>query len=45
MAQVNSLKSMDRESANVSKSDLFSVAPQRLLEEEGAHIRRQELKL
>ena len=39
MAQVNSLKSLNRESADVSKSDLFSVAPQLLLEEEGFNTR------
>ena len=39
MAQVNSLKSLNRESADVSKSDLFSVAPHLLLEEEGFNTR------
>ncbi len=44
MAQVNSLKSLNRESADVSKSDLFSVAPHLLLEEEGFNT-REELSL
>lgn len=39
MAQVNSLKSLNRESSDVSKSDLFSVAPHLLLEEEGFNTR------
>lgn len=39
MAQVNSLKSLNRESPEVSKSDLFSVAPHLLLEEEGFNTR------
>lgn len=39
MAQANSLKSLNRESPEVSKSDLFSVAPHLLLEEEGFNTR------
>jgi ParB family chromosome partitioning protein len=39
MAQINSLKTLNRESAEVSKSDLFSVAPHLLLEEEGFNTR------
>ncbi|MFC6674059.1 ParB/RepB/Spo0J family partition protein [Marinobacterium aestuariivivens] len=39
MAQANSLKSLNRESSDVSKSDLFSVAPHLLLEEEGFNTR------
>lgn len=39
MAKVNSLKSLNRESADVSKNDLFSVAPHLLLEEEGFNTR------
>lgn len=39
MAQINSLKALNRESNDVSKSDLFSVAPNLLLEEEGFNTR------
>jgi hypothetical protein len=39
MAQINSLKSLNRESSDVSKSDLFSVVPNLLLEEEGFNTR------
>lgn len=36
---VNSLKSLNRISSDVSKSDLYSVAPHKLLEEEGFNAR------
>ncbi|MCE0759478.1 MAG: ParB/Srx family N-terminal domain-containing protein [Pseudomonadota bacterium] len=39
MAQVNSLKSLNRASTDVSKSDLFSVAPHLILEEDGFNTR------
>lgn len=39
MATVNSLKSLNRESSDVSKSDLFSVAPHLVLEEDGFNTR------
>jgi len=39
MAAVNSLKSLNRHSDQVSKSDLFKVAPELLIEEEGFNPR------
>jgi hypothetical protein len=39
MTQVNSLKSLNRASTDVSKSDLFSVAPHLILEEDGFNTR------
>lgn len=39
MAQINSLKSLNRESADVSKSDLYSIAPHLILEQEGFNTR------
>lgn len=39
MAQINSLKSLNKESPDTSKSDLYSVAPHLLMEEDGFNTR------
>jgi ParB-like chromosome segregation protein Spo0J len=39
MAAINSLKSLNRQSDQVSKSDLFKIAPELLIEEEGFNPR------
>ncbi|WP_312271576.1 hypothetical protein [Pseudomonas sp.] len=39
MKQINSLKALNTFSDDVSKSDLFSIAPELLIEEEGFNSR------